>query len=498
AYARRRDPAEGNLNRLYVCEPRFSITGGMADHRLRAKSHEVLAIAAAIAQRVGGGAEGLGAAAAGKAQLNPAHQKWVDAVAADLRAAGGRSAVIAGERQPAVVHALAAALNTALGNVGATVRYVASPVTESTDISGLRALVDEVKAGAVDTLVITAWNPLYRAPVDLGLKELLDWSNPNRNKLTVIYTSLFEDETSAYADWFIPAAHELEYWSDGRSMDGTVTVVQPLIQPLFNGVSTPELLALFLGEPYRTSYQILRDFWRGRAVAGTDFETAWETWVSVGIVPDTATAALAGTPNVDAARALVDAYTPPAAGELEVNFVTDYKVYDGQFANLSWLQELPDPISKMTWDNAAYLSPTTAARLKLEPGDVATLKYGGRTLDVPVWIIPGTADDVVVLPLGYGRMGLHETVAKEVGFNANLVRTTNAPWFDGGATLEKTRRTHKFALTQHHWRMENRPLALDMTVAAFRAEQEKEKTKGSTVLARVRGDLEGANLMPDF
>jgi len=499
AFAQRRDPAEGNLNRLYVAEPRFTITGGMADHRLRVKSQDVLAIAAAIASRVGGAAAGLAGAAAAKAQLNEAHTKWVDAVAADLRAAGARTAVVAGERQPAIVHALAAAINVALGNVGQTVRFVPSATAEATGAAGLRGLVDEIKSGAVDTLVITAWNPVYRAPVDLGLRELLDpASNPNRGKLTVIYTSLFEDETSAYADWFIPAAHELEYWSDGRSMDGTVTVVQPLIQPLFNGVSTPELLALFLGEPYRTSYQILRDFWRGRAVAGTDFETAWETWVSVGIVPDTATAALAGTPNVDAARALVDAYTPPAAGELEVNFVTDYKVYDGQFANLSWLQELPDPISKMTWDNAAYLSPTTAARLKLEPGDVATLKYGGRTLDVPVWIIPGTADDVVVLPLGYGRMGLHETVAKEVGFNANLVRTTNAPWFDGGATLEKTRRTHKFALTQHHWRMENRPLALDMTVAAFRAEQEKEKTKGSTVLARVRGDLEGANLMPDF
>ncbi|HEX8825404.1 MAG TPA: TAT-variant-translocated molybdopterin oxidoreductase, partial [Archangium sp.] len=499
AFAKRRDPAEGNLNRLYVAEPRFTITGGMADHRLRAKSHEVFAIAAAIASRVGGTVEGLGAAATQKAQLNAAHQKWVDAVAADLRAAGGRSAVVAGERQPAAVHALAAAINAALGNVGQTVRYVPSAVAESTGDAGLRPLVDELKNGAVDVLVITAWNPLYRAPVDLGLQEVLDpKTNANRNKLNVIYTSLFEDETSAYADWFIPAAHELEAWGDGRSVDGTVSIVQPLIQPLFNGVSTPELLALFLGEPYRTSYQILRDFWRGRAAAGTDFETAWETWVSVGIVPDSAPAALAGTPNVEGARALVDAYTPPATGELEVNFVADYKVYDGQFANLSWLQELPDPISKMTWDNAAYLSPATAERLKLQAGDVATLTYGGRKLDVPVWIIPGTADDVVVLPLGYGRTGLFETVAKEVGFNANRVRSVNAPWFDGGAKLEKARSTHKFALTQQHWRMEGRPLALDMTVADFRAEQEKEKRHASPLLTRVRGEHEAANLMPDF
>ncbi|WNG52912.1 4Fe-4S dicluster domain-containing protein [Archangium minus] len=499
AFARRRDPAEGNLNRLYVAEPRFTITGGMADHRLRVKSAEVFAVAAAIASRVGGGVEGLAGAAAAKAQLNAAHQKWVDAVAADLRAAGGRSLVVAGERQPAAVHALAAAINAALGNVGQTVRYIPATVNESTSAAGLRPLVDELKNGAVDVLVITSWNPLYRAPVDLGLQEVLDpKTNPNRAKLTVVYTSLFEDETSAYADWFIPAAHELEAWGDGRSIDGTVSIVQPLIQPLFNGVPASELFALFLGEPFRSSYQILRDFYRGRAGANTDFETAWETWVSVGIVPDSAPAALAGTPNVEGARALVDAYTAPAAGDLEVNFVSDYKVYDGQFANLSWLQELPDPISKMTWDNAAYISPATAEKLGLQPGDLATLTYRDRKLEVPVWILPGTADNVVVLPLGYGRTGLFETVAKEVGFNANRVRSVDAPWFDGGAKLEKARSTHKFSLSQSHWRMEGRPLALDMSVAQFRKEQELEKKKASPVLARVRGDVNAVNLMPDY
>ncbi|MCY1081584.1 TAT-variant-translocated molybdopterin oxidoreductase [Archangium lansingense] len=499
AFAKRRDPAEGNLNRLYVAEPRFTITGGMADHRLRAKSQEILAIAAAIASRVGGGAEGLGAAAAAKAQLNANHQKWVDAVAADLRAAAGRSAVVAGERQPAAVHALAAAINSALGNVPQTVRYVAATVTESTNDASLRSLVQELNNGAVDVLVITSWNPVYRAPVDLELQKALSPENANRSKLTVVYTSLFEDETSTYADWFIPAAHELESWSDGRSMDGTVSVVQPLIQPLYNGVPASELLALFLGEPYRSSYQILRDFWRGRSAALADFETAWETWVSVGIVPDTASAAITSTPNLDAARALVDAYTPPASGGLEVNFVTDYKVFDGQFANMSWLQELPDPISKITWDNAAYVSPATAESLKLQPGDMATLTYRKASLKVPVWITPGIADGVVVLPLGYGRTGLFETVAKEVGFNANLVRNSDAPWFDGGASLEKdARATHKFSLTQSHWRTEGRPIALDMPVEQFRKELEQEKHHASPLMFRVRGDVEKPNLLPDF
>ena len=498
AFARRRDPAEGNLNRLYVAEPRFTITGGMADHRLRAKSQEVLAIAAALASRVGRGVEGLGAAAAAKAQLNANHQKWVDAVAADLTAAAGRCVVVPGERQPAAVHALAAALNSALGNVGQTVRYVAPTTTENTGDAALRSLVQELNSGAVDLLVITSWNPVYRAPVDLELQKVLSPQHANRGKLTVVYTSLFEDETSAYADWFIPAAHELEAWNDGRSIDGTVSIVQPLIQPLYNGVPTAELLALFLGEPYRSSYQIVRDFWRGRSAAIADFETAWETWVSVGIVPDTASAAVTGTANLDAARALVDAYTPPTTGGLEVNFVTDYKVYDGQFANMSWLQELPDPISKITWDNAAYVSPATAEAEKLQPGDVVKLTNRGASLEVPVWIIPGIADGVVVLPLGYGRTGIHETVAREIGFNANLVRYSDAPWFEGGVTLEKVKATHKFALTQSHWRTEGRPIALDMPVEQFRQEQAKEKNNDSPLLARVRGDIDKVNLLPDF
>ncbi|WNG20502.1 TAT-variant-translocated molybdopterin oxidoreductase [Cystobacter fuscus] len=490
AFARRRDLAEGELNRLYVAEPRYTITGGMADHRLRVKSRDIFGIAAALAMRVGGDAAALGAGGSQKAQLDAKHQTWVDAVAADLNAHKGRSLVVAGERQPAAVHALAAAINAALGNVGQTVRYAASAVNETTSDAGLRPLVEELKNGAVDVLVITAWNPVYRAAADLGLQEVLDPAkNPNRSKLTVIYTSLFEDETSAFSDWFIPAAHELEAWGDGRSADGTVSIVQPLIQPLFNGVPTSELLALFLGEPYRGSYQILRDFWSRSNLAGADFETAWETWVSVGIVPGTAAQELTVAPNTGAARALVDAWQPPSADGLEVNFVPDYKVYDGQFANISWLQELPDPISKMTWDNAAYISPETAKQQNdLQPGDVATLTYGGKTLDVPVWILPGIADGVVVLPLGYGRTGLFETVAKEVGFNANRVRSVNAPWFDGGARLDKTPRTHKFSLTQQHWSMEGRPLALDMSVEQFRKEQEDEKHQKSSVFARVRGE----------
>jgi MoCo/4Fe-4S cofactor protein with predicted Tat translocation signal len=497
AYARqfadRRDPKNGALNRLYVAEARFSITGGMADHRLRVKSSEVLAVAAAVAQAIGGPAAGLAAAASGKAQFGGTPEEvqktnaWIQAVVADLRAANpGRTLVVAGERQPAAVHALAHAINAALGATGSTVRYVQAPIAEPTGLAQVRALVEDIKAGRVDTLVITSWNPLYSLPADAGLKELLDpAANPNRARLSVLYTGLYEDETSQFADWFVPAAHPLETWSDGRAVDGTVSIAQPLIQPLFNGVPESELLAMFLDEPYRPAYQMLREYWQGQAGAAADFESRWEVFVSEGIIAGTASGAATAAPDFAAATALVTGYQAPKAGELELNFVHDYKLFDGRFANNAWLQELPDPITKMVWDNAALVSFATAERLGLEPGSMADLSYGGKTLTVPVWVTPGHADDTVTVALGYGRNGLHESVAKGVGFNANTLRTASAPWFDGGATLAKARGSYKFSLTQTHWRMEGRPLALDMPIA----ELNQPSTQTQHIFERVKGEL---------
>jgi molybdopterin-containing oxidoreductase family iron-sulfur binding subunit len=509
AYARqfadRRDPRNGPLNRLYVAEARYSITGGMADHRLRVKSQEVLAVAAAVAQAIGGPAAALAGPAAAKAPLRSDLNAWVQAVVADLRAANpGRTLVVAGERQPAAVHALAHAINAALGAAGSTVRYVQAPIAETTGLSQVRALVEDIQGGRVDTLIITSWNPLYALPADAGLAELLDPAkNPNRAKLSVLYTGLYEDETSQFVDWFVPAAHPLETWSDGRAVDGTVAIAQPLIQPLFNGVPEAELLAMFLDEPYRPAYQLLREYWQGQAGATTttagaagDFEARWETWVSEGIIAGTASPAATATPDFGAATALVTGYTPPASGDLELNFVHDYKVFDGRFANNAWLQELPDLVTKMVWDNAALVSPKTALDANLEPGDLAELSYGGQKLTVPVWVTPGLADGTVTVALGYGRNGLHETVARGVGFNANVLRRAAAPWFDGGAKLTKARGTHKFSLTQTHWRMEGRPVALDMPIAELN--QPSEATQH--VLHRVRGELKPTihDNLPDF
>ncbi|WP_224247404.1 TAT-variant-translocated molybdopterin oxidoreductase [Hyalangium gracile] len=501
-FAHRRDPNMGKLNRLYVAEPRYSITGGMADHRLPVRSADILGVAAAVARAVGGGAAGLAAAAGAKSAAPANAEQWIAAVAADLRNAEGNCLVVAGERQPAAVHALAHALNVALGSVGKTVSYVPA-IAENTGLAGIRELVNDIKAGTVDTLVITAWNPVYSLPADAGLAELLDPAkNPNRARLNVIYTSLFEDETSALVDWFIPAAHQLESWTDGRSVDGTVSIAQPLIQPLFNGVPESELLAVFLDEPFRPSYQLLRDFWRGQAAGIADFESHWEQLVSVGIVPGSTATPVATPGNVDAASALINAYQAPAAaaGQFEINFIPDYKVFDGRFSNMSWLQELPDPITKLVWDNPLLISPKDAAALGVERGDVVEVSYGGRKLQAPVWIMPGHANGAVTLPLGYGRTGLHETTAQGKGYNANLVRSINAPWFDGGATLTKTRETYKLVSTQQHWSTAGRPIALDFTLD----EWSKRKTDHHVVeaLARTRGNLDAEgnkeNLMPAF
>ncbi|AFE09067.1 putative molybdopterin oxidoreductase, iron-sulfur binding subunit [Corallococcus coralloides DSM 2259] len=500
-FADRRDPKNGELNRLYVAEARMSITGGMADHRKRVKSAEIFGIAAALAQAVGGPAASLGASASGKAgSLSPETQSWVQAVAQDLKSKAGRSVVLAGERQPAAVHALAQAINAALGNVGTTVKLVPAAAPEASGLSEISALVADIKAGKVDTLVITATNPVYALPVDAGLAEVLDpKQNANRKALSVLYAGHYEDETSKFADWFVPLAHQLETWSDGRAADGTVSIAQPLIQPLFNGVPEAELFALFLDEPFRPAYQLVRDYWaaQGGEAGRADFETRWETWVSEGIVPGSTAAALTtATPDTGAASQLVAAYQPPAAGELEINFVHDYRVLDGRFGNNAWLQETPDPITKIVWENAAILSPATAKRLGLENNHVAELEYGGRKLQVPVTILPGNADDTVTVALGYGRTGLHEVVAKDIGFNANLLRSVNAPWFDGGAKLTKVRGSHKFARTQYHWRMEGRPLALDMSVSELA--HPSKATEHTLERVQAKHELGKQNNLPDF
>jgi MoCo/4Fe-4S cofactor protein with predicted Tat translocation signal len=457
-FSSRRDP-DANMNRLYVVEPAMSVTGSMADHRLRLRGSDVAAFAGALARELGNrpGFEALAplAAALTPVPAAPWDARWLAAVARDLEKNRGKSLVIAGRRQPAAVHAVVNALNVALGNGGVTVSWAAPLMGDTVSgPSALWELTNEIAAGHVDTLVITARNPAYTAPADFKLDKLLP-RIPN-----TIYHTLYEDETAAACNTLVPAAHPLETWVDGRALDGTVSICQPLIAPIWGGISEIEVLAAFLGEGDQGAYQIVRRFWQGQSArfgSGLDFfDHIWEKWLADGIIPDTGTKPEANV-SVDGA-ALAKAVAPllarktDAASGIEIAFAPDPKVHDGRFANNAWLQELPHPITKLTWDNAVLLSQTTATKLGVITGDLVEITYRQRTLEGPVMIQPGHADDVVTLPLGYGRAGA-EQVARGVGFNAGLIRTGDAPWFDGGATLIKIGSNYKFGITQDHWSM---------------------------------------------
>ena len=449
-FAARREPSR-QMSRLYAVEPAMTITGAMADHRARVRGSDVGAFLAAVISVLGSrgiaGLAPLASLAHGQKHWDP---KFLVAVANDLERNRGTSLVIAGRRQPAAVHALAAALNAALGNLGSTVEYGAPLTADPTaGAAALGALVEEIAAGGVDTLVITASNPVYGAPVDFKLAKLLE-RVPNS-----IYYGLYEDETAAACKTVVPAAHPLESWSDLRATDGTVSIVQPLIAPLWGGIQEVDLLAAFVNEGDVGAHALLKKFWAGQGKAPGDFDGNWERWLADGIVPGTAVPAESGL-AVDGA-ALAQAVTPmlaTAGGKqgMEVAFAADPKTYDGRFANNVWLQELPHPITKLTRENAAMVSETTAKSLDLEDGDVVEISLRDRRVQAPIMRVPGHADDSVTLPLGYGRTG-GEKVATDVGFNAGALRVSDGFWFDAGVTLAKTERSVKFSITQDHWKM---------------------------------------------
>ncbi len=471
-FAARRDPGP-RMSRLYVAEAQLSVTGGAADHRIRMRPSEVLPFARAVAAHLAelGAADlrPLGAAAPPGGTL----AQRAELVARDLWSARGEALVAAGPRQPPALHALAHAMNAALGAVGATVTYRPTVLHDAGDGPGeLRDLAAEIQASQVDALVVTAWNPVYAGPADLDLGPLLE------RVPDVLYHALREDETARRSSWVVGASHPLESWGDARARDGTASIVQPLIAPLYDTVSEVDLLASFLDEGARGAHALVQDTWRQRVAPGS-FEGAWRSWLSQGVVPGTATVEESPRLRWDAVASALRSVPPPAQG-LEVSFVPE-KLHDGRFADNAWLQELPHPIAKITWDNAAYVSPATARRLALEDGDVVTLNLRGREVEAPAWILPGHADDVVTLPLGYGRQ-VAGPVGRRVGFDAYRLRGGDAPWFAGGLALARTRRRRKLAVTQGHFSIEGRPIAFDYTLPEWREH-------GAAELEEQRGPL---------
>jgi len=453
-FALRHQPisASGTMNRLYVVEGSLTLTGSNADHRLGVKPSQVEAFARAVASR-------LGVSVTAPTGDVPG-QNWLDPLVADLKRAGANALVIAGQRQPPIVHALAQAMNQALGSVGVTVNLLSAPAPAAAISSGdLGELVNDLNNNQVTTLVILEGNPAYSTPVDLNFAEAM------KKAAQSIYLAYFPDETAALATWVIPAAHSMESWGDARAFDGTASIVQPVIEPLYGGKSPVELVAALAGQPAASGYDLVRAFWQSQMTGGS-FERDWREALGRGVVANSAPQ----IPLVTTAPDLSATPSSPAQG-LEITFQPDDTVWDGRFTNNSWLQELPKQLSKLAWDNAAYFSPTTADRLGLADGDVVTLKLRGHSIDAPVFKLPGQPDDVVAVTLGYGRTAGGSLVTNS-GYNAYALRTSQAPWFDSGLEVSKTGRKYDLALTQDHWNMENRGLVRSATLEEYQAHPE--------------------------
>ena len=447
------------MNRLYVVESAYTITGAKADHRVAVKPSDVERVARSLYAAVVGGAPA-------SSLPSGVSGTFIDALARDLKANRGACVVVPGEQTTPATQALAHAMNSALGAVGATVVYTAPVETRAENQNeSLRSLVEDMNAGRVQMLLIMGANPVYTAPADLKFQQALTAKNGDRDRVPLrIRLGQHVDETSIYCHWHLPEAHPFEAWSDIRAYDGTTSVVQPIIAPLYDGRSAHEVLAGLIGEP-KPGYDILRSYWTRRSGAADRFDNWWERVLNTGVIPNTAEA-----PITVAARGGADTAFPapsPSNG-LEIGFRPDPGVWDGRYANNSWLQELPKPITTVSWDNVAHISPRTAKALKVIDDEndnnavnvgqkngqgVVTLTVNGTQLQMPVWVLPGQPDDTVTVHLGFGRtqagkIGGSNTDSTQ-GFDVYPLRSSSAMGF-AAVQLQPDRKTYTVSSTQAH------------------------------------------------
>jgi molybdopterin-containing oxidoreductase family iron-sulfur binding subunit len=477
------------MNRLYVVETMVSTTGAKADHRLALLPTEIEDFARAIAGK-------LGVTSADTGRLK-GHEKWIAAIAKDLESHHGRSLVLAGQRQPVAVHMLAHVLNNRLGNVGQTVSYIDPiafrPASGSSDnTQSLRDLVRDIQQKQVETLVILGGNPVYTAPADL------DFAKHLRTVPLSIHHGLFVDETSYQCGWHLPATHFMEMWSDARAYDGTVSLIQPLIEPLYQGRSAHEVLSILATLQMTPGRQSVREHWRKELIpqnagsaADIDFERRWHAALDQGVIENTAFEPRSMSLKAGWDKTLQnliepvpqDTPTMEAAG-LQIAFLPDPTLYDGCYANNGWLQEVPKPITRIAWGNAALMSPATAKQIGVGLGSyahggehggyympVVELKLAGRTVLAPVWIVPGHADGAVSVWLGHGRTRAGRVGGsgnETVGFDAYRLRLAERPWFQRGLQVRKTSGTEIVACTQEHQTMESREPVRSATLSEFR------------------------------
>ena len=460
-------------NRLYVAETTPTITGSNADHRIAVRASDMEALAGYLAAKLNApGATG------GATLPRSVNAKWADEVAADLQGIGaGKALIVCGEQQSPTVHALCHAMNQALGAVGKTVDYIApTEGTASYQLADLAQLASDMGAGQVQMLLILGGNPVYNAPADLKFAERL------KSVTLPVHLSSYLNETSALCRWHVPESHFLEAWSDARAYDGTYSIVQPLIKPLYNSHSAHELLDTLFGQG-RSEYDIVQSHWIDKYGGGATTpntpehhaqDKAWQRILHDGLVPDTAAKTVAVTFN-GAGLSQIPNTQASNTGGLELVFRPDPKIWDGRYSNNGWLQELPNMLTKVSWDNVALFSPRTAERLGLKPEDLVRLSYKGGSVTAPAWVLPGQADDSVTVHLGYGRDKAGR-VGNGVGFNAGLLRTTETP--EHGTGLEITKLGGRFAIaeTQHQSSMEERDPVRFTNIEEFRKRPDFLKT----------------------
>ena len=457
---RKIEKPEDSMNRLYVVEALMSLTGMNADHRLRIPASAVAQFAAGIAAEILTSAGITGLENFGKPAGVDA--KWITECAKDLLAHKGESLVVAGYRQPLAVHLLANAINSALGNVGKTVEFHVAP---NSGEGSIVELATALNAGLVETLVILGGNPAYNAPADVN------WASAQAKAKSVVRLGYYEDETfevtKRATDWHLPLAHFLESWGDAFTSDGTLVPVQPLISPLFGAWTEIEVLARIAGESVVKAHDLVRATFAGYAMG--DFETEWKNFLFQGFLKNSAAKPISFSLNRAAiAKGVAEAKIVPASKEkLEVILHADYSVDDGRYNNNGWLQEMPDPVGKMVWDNVVLVSRQTASDLKVQNGDLVEVKLGERAVTGPIWVQPGQADNTLGLALGYGRPKSGR-VGQGVGFNAYPLLTSTAGAIVVGASVTKTGSTYVIACTQDHWSMEGRPIIREANLEQFR------------------------------
>jgi molybdopterin-containing oxidoreductase family iron-sulfur binding subunit len=457
-YAKRRNPDSGNISRMYVIESTPSSTGAKADHHLPVRAVDIEPFAQALAAGLGGGSQ--------PESLKGDQQRYLSAIVKDLQAHRGASVVIAGDHQSPTVHALVHSINQTLGNVGKTVVYTepvnANPVNQT---DSLKELIADMRGGKVQFLLVAGVNPVYDAPADLGFFDALKSSNiPLR-----VHLGCYQDETSQYCHWHINEAHYLEAWGDARAYDGTVSIIQPLIAPLYGGKSIYEVVALLAGQSEPTGHEVVQNYWRSKH-SGADFDVFWRKSLHDGWIEGTTFQ----PKNVTAKSGATSVAVKAEDNSLEINFRRDPSVYDGRFANNGWLQELPKPMTKMTWDNPVLMGPAMAERMGLKTQDLVRLELNGKNLTAPIWIQAGHPDNSVTVFLGYGRARAGRA-GTGTGFDMYPLRFSATPWFTTGVKISKAGGTYLLASTQGYQTMEtpdgnSRPLVRTRTLDEYHKE----------------------------